>query len=98
METDGAMNSRNPYHVEGEEPKLLRSVVVFMDILGYKEMIHKSTSLGTQQELLTRLHRILTEERSMLEDKQLPSHSLFSADKEFYALKAFTDNIVIGGR
>lgn len=83
--------SRNPYHVFDQPPTLRRSVLVFMDILGYSEMIRQSEQAGTQQDLLERLYRALSVNRSSLEAKP---EGLSNKDR--FALKAFTDNIVIG--
>jgi hypothetical protein len=89
--------SRNPYETDGAAPSLQRSVFVFMDILGYADQIKSAEQAGTQQELLGRLHQALSEARSWLESKyeDIPEMAKL-LPKDFYALKAFTDNIVIG--
>lgn len=87
---------RNPYHVEGVGPTLRRSVFVFMDILGYSEMIRHSEAGGCQQDMLRRLHQALSTGREWLEDNSMPAELRLLSKKDFYALKAFTDNIVIG--
>jgi hypothetical protein len=85
--------SRNPYVKDGEGPQLKNSVVVFMDILGYREMAENAASAGTEPELLLRLHSTLESGQKFLKgDLTLPKLGL----KDFYAVKAFTDNIVIG--
>lgn len=88
--------SPNPYHSEEQVPTLRNSVFVYMDILGYSEMIRESEESGTQQELLSRLHTTLSKEREWLEDKMSPKELRELIKKDSYALKAFTDNIVIG--
>lgn len=82
--------SRNPYHIPDHPPELQPSVLVFMDILGYRDMIGGSERNGTQELLLRELHCALSSARESLEDKN------DWADQDNYALKAFTDNIVIG--
>lgn len=67
-----------------------------MDILGYTEMIRQSEANGSQTEMLRRLHGALKEGRKWLEDKYLWPELLAITKKDFHALKAFTDNIVIG--
>jgi hypothetical protein len=85
--------NRNPYVKDGEGPQLKNSVVVFMDILGYREMAENAASAGTEPELLLRLHSTLESGQKFLKgDLALPKLGL----KDFYAVKAFTDNIVIG--
>jgi hypothetical protein len=88
--------SRNPYeNVEGA-PQLQHSVFLFMDILGYKNLTQVAEQDGTQQELLQRLHNALSNGRKELEDKHESLAGLKKlTPKDRYALKAFTDNIVI---
>jgi hypothetical protein len=84
--------SRNPYIVNGQEPTLRESVFVLMDILGYSDLMLQSQSANQQQPALRDLHSALSASRNRLE-----SQALFSISrKDFYALKSFTDNIVIG--
>src|SRR5208283_3105609 len=85
--------SRNPYHVPDRPPELRKSVFVFMDILGYSEMIAQAEKMGTQQQFLHELHSTLSKGRAELEDRDSQPALL---PKDNFALKAFTDNIVIG--
>jgi hypothetical protein len=87
--------SRNPYHIEGEPPTLRRSVLAYLDILGYTQMILDSHADGTHQAMLQKVHGALTEGRNWLEEKSLAESGLL-LEKADFALKAFTDNIVIG--
>lgn len=87
--------SRNPYRIDGEDPSLKLSVFAFMDILGYRQMIRESERDGKQQEFLTALYKTLSNARGWLEDKDYAETHKFWP-KDLYALKAFTDNIVIG--
>lgn len=89
--------SRNPYHAEGQEPTLRQSVFAMLDILGYSEIVKTADRSGTSQERLRSLHRALIRGRDWLEDKD--ASSSFIADlskKDLFALKAFTDNVVVG--
>lgn len=87
--------SRNPY-LKSDGPAIQRSVFVFMDILGYTGMIQEAEASGQQQDFLNKIHKALSEGREWLEEKKLPSELVHSFPKDDYALKAFTDNIVIG--
>jgi hypothetical protein len=69
---------------------------VFMDILGYSDLISGAEQDGTQQATLRRLHRALRQGRDWLEDAELSPILREMRTTDFYALKAFTDNIVIG--
>jgi hypothetical protein len=89
--------SRNPYEADTGPPILRNSVFVYMDILGYAEQIESSEKSGTQQELLNSLYTALSEARVALEDKSDALGEIKKIiHKDLYALKAFTDNIVIG--
>jgi hypothetical protein len=63
-----------------------------MDVLGYKQMIQGARTPSQGNKLLARLHGVLRVGRRWLEEKDqlepLPA-------KETFALKAFTDNIVV---
>jgi hypothetical protein len=84
--------SRNPYHKLDGIPVLKQSVVAFIDILGYMDMITAAEKEGTQKELLQRLHRALSTNRAWLEG----GHAFTGeVDRDLYVLKAFTDNIVL---
>lgn len=88
--------SRNPYIIAGQEPTLRNSVFVFMDILGYSDLMLQSQKAGTQQAVLRDLHSALSASRRGLEDLNMPAELREFSEKDFFALKAFTDNIVIG--
>lgn len=88
--------SRNPYHSSDSTPALTMSVFVFMDILGYKDIIRESSLRDTHQEVLSSLYSTLTKGRTWLEGHDLPEEVRLMGDKDDYVLKAFTDNIVIG--
>jgi len=89
---DKALHSRNPYHDDEQKPQLLRSVVVYMDVLGYTEMAKRAERDGQQGVFLRELHGSLKEGQQWLRDDS----ETWPLDKDRYALKAFTDNIVIG--
>ena len=88
--------SRNPYHIEGQEPTLRRSAFVFMDLLGYSDLALKAQASGTAQVELRAIHQALSAGRKWLQDDEVSEGMKALAKKDFYALIAFTDNIVIG--
>lgn len=67
-----------------------------MDILGYSDLMKQAKFSGTEQSELQRLHDALSRGRRGLEDLDLPEDLRLFGEKDSYALKAFTDNIVIG--
>jgi len=87
--------SRNSYHGVDEPPRLRSSVFVLMDILGYAEMIRRSKRGGTPDEFFQEIYRSLSEARKWLEDRDLLNECKIGR-KDAFALKAFTDNILIG--
>jgi hypothetical protein len=88
--------SRNPYVAKGKQPTLKESVFVFMDILGYSDLITQSKGHNNSEQELRRLHRALSESRRELEEGHIDRALKELSKKDSYALKAFTDNIVIG--
>jgi hypothetical protein len=87
--------SRNPYCIEGQEPTLRRSVFALMDILGYTEIIRSAHAAGSQEVTLRKIHGALTTGRNWLEDKDLIPELVSLTKTDRFALKAFTDNIVM---
>lgn len=87
--------SRNPYHKDETPPTLRPSVFAFMDILGYTDLVVVAERTGKSEDTLRRLHAALSKGRSWLEDKDGPNELLKLFNKDLFALKAFTDNIVI---
>ena len=84
---------RNPYHKDGQPPGFLQSVVVYLDVLGYREMWVRAEREGEQDSFLQRLYQALDEGQQWLRDD---GSDLWPVDRDCYAIKAFTDNIVIG--
>lgn len=87
-------NNRNPYIKENGEPALRRSVVAFVDILGYQKMVLEAENTGRSYEFLLTIHRALSESLGHLIGGIGEIDDPF--DKDFYRVKIFTDNIIIG--
>jgi hypothetical protein len=86
---------QNPYYDSNGKPQLKPSIVVFVDILGYKQLIETGKEKGTIQDIFQHLYSALEEAREFIspETKLEP----FSKPEPLqYAMKCFTDNIVIG--
>jgi len=81
----------NPY-VDTGIPELKKSIFVYVDILGYSELIKTNSS----NEELINFHQVLASGRDGLEDKELKKQLKGLKNNNDYALKVFTDNIVIG--
>jgi hypothetical protein len=88
--------SRNPYIDSDGSPKLQRSVVGFVDILGYKDLVTSASAQKASQSLLTRLHNALQSSREPIDPNCSEDPLRDLCHKDFLAFRAFTDNIVIG--
>lgn len=82
-------SNSNPYISQDNKPTLRRSVVAFVDILGYKELSRKES---TSVDFLIRLRDALQNSFRPL-DPDVGAHSGYQC---FWMTKTFTDNIVIG--
>lgn len=93
-------DDKNPYTTENGRPELKASVVAFVDILGYQELIRNAHRNGTAQSLLIQLHEGLTEASRHLNELDENGNPYLPAEiwhhKDRYKIRTFTDNIVIG--
>jgi hypothetical protein len=76
-------------------PTLVPSVVAFVDILGYRDLILEDQQTGEENEFLNELHNALSEAAALINPKKRELLHKFSK-KDSYAVRAFTDNVVIG--
>jgi len=94
------LEDSNPYASENGKPELQNSVVAFVDLLGYQQLIRDAHANSTATDLLTRLHQALkaaTRHLSELDEEgnpYLPADTWIGRDR--YKIRTFTDNIVIG--
>jgi hypothetical protein len=99
--------SRNPYFSGNDDPILIKSLVAFIDILGYKDIILESRKNGTENQIFVKLYNALKHGRYLLEKSCTDSDNkdidqiinyIIEASTSYddFYLKAFTDNIVIG--
>jgi hypothetical protein len=82
----------NPYVTPGRPPTLRKSIVVFMDILGYKDRIKSAFENGSAEEELRKLRLALDDAYRYLKEE----HKAQSEVTNWWEVRAFTDNIVIG--
>jgi hypothetical protein len=94
--SDEKRTSRNPYEGSNGKPKLRMSVVTFVDILGYRELIAGARTKRESSALLERLHGALVESRQYVDPARLEDVRSVYSDKDASTMRAFTDNIVIG--
>jgi len=80
---------QNPYRDESGRPLLRRSVVTFIDILGYQDQVKKAVASGEEGTLLMSLRHAYDETYSHIKDVE-------ESNRPHWLVKGFTDNIVIG--
>jgi len=88
----GEMRPRNPYLDEAGQPQLRRSVVVFVDILGYQDMTRRAIRSGDGQGFL----RVLRETFSRAFAHLKITEDLWAGEPAPWTVKTFSDNIAIG--
>jgi len=88
--------SRNPYVDDDSGPKLKPSVVAFIDILGYRELVNSAANREESQQILDRLHASLLSGHAHVDPNRKDDIRRDIHKKDLSAFRAFTDNIVIG--
>jgi hypothetical protein len=83
----------NPYLAGGGAPRLRKSLVAFLDILGFASEMEEGFKNGTAADLLKRLRTALDRAWDSFTD-ELPG--MPPVEVNSWHVKAFTDNIVIG--
>ena len=95
IESANAGDLKNPFHTESGKPWLAKAWVVFLDILGFNDLVRESSSNGTQAALLDKLMAALNEAKEILHSGNAMV-SRFGGERASYGVKFFTDNIVLG--
>lgn len=73
------------------EPKLITSIVCFVDILGFSQLSSESLKNNQGNEFLVRLRNALSKAY-----EEIRRHSNGWKNAESFSIKVFTDNIVVG--
>lgn len=93
-------DTRNPYLSEHGEPQLKKSVVAFIDILGYKKLVCDAHKNGQSQQLLSDLHQKLSKSFYRLDGLRDDGTRFFEKvrpnEKDNHKIRTFSDCIVIG--
>jgi hypothetical protein len=83
-----SFNEKNPYFQEDGVPKVRKSVVVYADILGFKDEILRAPSEKKSDELLFKLNNAV---------KRAYFHLRHNNTEPIkWAIKTFSDNILVG--
>lgn len=81
----------NPY--VQDRPEMIKSVIVYLDILGFSTRVEEACNHGRGNQLLLELHDVLKGAQVHIN----PSKFLSSDERpDSHTLKVFTDNIVLG--
>lgn len=92
-------DDRNPYVTGNDPPRMVPSVVAFVDILGYLSLIRAAEKNGTAPSFLISLHEALSAASQHLNHLDEDGNPLLPPGtdiKDTYKIRTFTDNIVIG--
>ncbi len=86
----------NPYFDANGSPRLIKSIVAFIDIIGFKNLIEEANRNGTLANEMMRLRQAFDYSFGHMQDIPSPRPSVVEHDKRAWEVKAFTDNIAIG--
>ncbi|OAI00631.1 hypothetical protein A1353_19535 [Methylomonas methanica] len=95
---DNLNDKRNPYmNAEGQR-KLHTSIIAFVDILGFKEIVRNAQKKGTSQELFADFHQVISTwyKRDIVDSNRLFKMPFIGGKKDKYKIRIFTDCILIG--
>ena len=90
--TGGVRRPKNPYRARGGKAQPRSSVVAFLDILGFQELVRTAYKDGQSHQLLEKLRKALREAREHLEGED----ALTASGDATWGVKVFTDNVVLG--
>lgn len=98
-ENDGDLRAparlKNPYKTTSGKPWMRNSWVVYLDILGFSSLVRSAAEAGTADVLLTKLTTAIEEAKIdlMVDPEHYAKYGIREAP---YAVKMFTDNVVLG--
>jgi len=92
-------NKRNPYLDHNGNPLLRRSVVAFIDILGYTDWVVHAEASGAPRDFLVSLRDALLDSVKSVDEELREDSKIFPvkfAETDRYRVHTFTDSILIG--
>lgn len=93
--TDSINDNRNPYINKDGKLKLHKSIVGFIDVLGFKELVRNARKEGKSQEHFTDFHQALSTWFNRIEEIRREM-SFPGASKDSDKIRIYTDCILIG--
>jgi hypothetical protein len=90
--------NREPYISKEGERELCKSIIAFVDILGFKELVRDAKDNGKSQKVFAELHETLSALIDANEDyhKEIYEMPFIGGKKDKYKIRIFTDCILIG--
>ncbi|MFZ2725271.1 MAG: hypothetical protein WAX77_03365 [Methylococcaceae bacterium] len=96
------MNKYNPYLNKDGHPELLNSVVAYIDILGFKNLVKNARNRNESQEVFKHFHNVLSEQEHSLKDyisklfrEELNIKEVCNLSRDNYKFRFFTDCFLI---
>jgi len=95
---DDVNSQRNPYINAQGQRELQKSIIAFVDILGFRELVRNAKKAGKSQEVFTDFHQVLSTWFNRIEDMKKDTFKMpfVGGKKDNYTIRIFTDCIAIG--
>lgn len=91
-------DKRNPYINSDAQRELRKSIVAFVDVLGFTNLVRKAKGQGKSQEVFLNFHQVLYSWHNRQEEyyKSKFDMPFLGGKKDGYKIRIFTDCILIG--
>lgn len=91
-------DDRNPYISVDGQRELHKSIIAFIDVLGFKSLVKKAKIIGDSQEVFEKFHQTLSSWFNRTDEflKRMSETPWPVGQKDLYKIRIFTDCIVIG--
>lgn len=95
---DDINSKRNPYINKEGRSELRQSIIAFIDILGFKELVRSARNGGKSQEVFINFYQILSDWYKRIDDMHGTMFEMpfVGGKKDPYKIRIFTDCILIG--
>ena len=95
---DDINDKRNPYINEEGQRELHKSIIAFVDILGFRELVRNAKKDGKSQKIFTDFYQVLATwyKRDATFSKEVFEMPAIGGKKDKYKIRIFTDCILIG--
>ncbi|MGZ8932948.1 MAG: hypothetical protein ACXW06_06690 [Halobacteriota archaeon] len=95
---DNTNDKRNPYINSDGQRELRKSIIAFIDILGFKELVRNAKKEGKSQEVFLNFHQALSTWFNRIDSlhNTIFEMPFIGGKKDKYKIRIFTDCILIG--